>query len=126
VDAYGPSLLITRSNPARQLAAWLVTKWLVYPPNQAKGVAAFETYPTRLSTLGYLTEPASDNPQWAEALELLPAAQSEPSLSSWRVMRWALEDVMRQLFSPQFGYDQIPALLENLDSVADEIFAQVY
>lgn len=126
VDAYGPSLLITRSNPARQLAAWLVTKWLVYPPNQAKGVAAFETFPTRLSTLGYLTEAASENPQWAEALALLPAAHSEPSLSSWRVMRWALEDVMGQLFSSQFDSDQIPALLENLDSVADEIYNQVY
>jgi multiple sugar transport system substrate-binding protein len=126
VDAYGPSLLITRSNPARQLAAWLVTKWLVCPPNQAKGVAAFETFPTRLSTLGYLTKAASDNPQWAEALTLLPAAHSEPSLSSWRVMRWALEDVMGQLFGPQFGSDQIQALLENLDSVADEIYNQVY
>ena len=29
VDTYGPSLLMTRSNPARQLAAWLMIQWLV-------------------------------------------------------------------------------------------------
>ena len=125
MDSYGPSLLITPSTPAQQLAAWLVIQWLVYPPNQAKWVAAQETYPTRLSTLGYLTEAASDNPQWAQALELLPAARSEPSLASWNVMRWALQDVMTQLFNPQYDADQIPALLEELDRVAAEISSRV-
>jgi multiple sugar transport system substrate-binding protein len=126
VDAYGPSLLITRSNPAKQLAAWLVIKWLVYPPNQSEWVKVQETFPSRLSTLDYLTETDAGNPQWAQALELLPDARSEPTLSSWKVMRWALEDVMTQLFDPQFETDQIPLLLEKLDSVADEIYSQVY
>jgi len=126
VDTYGPSLLITRSNPYRQLASWLIIKWLVYPPIQSEWVKALETYPTRQSTLDYLVEVASDNPQWFEAMELLPDAHGEPSLASWSVMRWALEDVMRQLFGPQFAADQIPALLEELDNVADEIYSQVY
>jgi ABC-type glycerol-3-phosphate transport system substrate-binding protein len=125
VDSYGPSLLITRSTPAKQLAAWLVTKWLVYPPNQAEWVKTLETYPSRRSALDYLTEAASENPQWSQALELLPNARSEPSLASWKMMRWALEDVMKQLFNPQFSADQIPSLLEKLDSVAAEIFLQV-
>lgn len=125
VDTYGPSLLITRSTPAKQLAAWLVTKWLVYPPNQSEWVNALKTYPTRLSSLGYLTVAASESPQWAQALELLPNAHSEPSLASWKVMRWALEDVMGQLFDPQFSPDQIPSLLEELDNVAAEIHSQV-
>ena len=126
VDTYGPSILITRSTPARQLAAWLVIKWLVSPPNQSEWVKALETYPTRLSTMGYLTETGVDSPQWTQALELLPDARSEPSLASWSMMRWALEDVMNQLFDPQFGTDQIPLLLENLDKTADEIYSQVH
>ena len=125
VDSYGPSLLITRSNPARQLAAWLVAEWLVYPPNQAKWAEALGTYPTRQSSSSYLPEATRANPQQAQALELLPKARSEPSLASWSVMRWAFEDVMEQLFTPQFGADQIPALLENLQSVATEIFVLV-
>jgi ABC-type glycerol-3-phosphate transport system substrate-binding protein len=126
VDTYGPSLLITRSNPAEQLAAWLVTQWLVYPPNQSEWIKVQETFPSRLSTLDYLTEIDADNPQWAQALELLPDAHSEPTLSSWKVMRWALEDVLTQLFTPQFESDQIPLLLQKLDDVADEIYSQVY
>jgi hypothetical protein len=68
---------------------------------------------------------AVNSPQWAQALNLIPDAHSEPSLASWSVMRWALEDVITQLFAPQFGADQIPALLEKLDSVAAEIYSQV-
>ena len=123
VDTYGPSLLLTRSSPAQQLAAWLVVKWLVYTPNLAEWVQELETLPARQSTLNYLS--AGDNPQWAQALSLLPDAHSEPSLASWSVMRWALNDAMSELVNPQFSADQIPALLENLDSVASEIFSQV-
>lgn len=125
VDAYGPSLLITRSTPAQQLAAWLVIEWLVYPPNQAEWVKELKTYPTRQNTLSYLSEAVRASPQWAQALKLLPDARSEPSLASWSVVRWALEDATAQLFNPQFSADQIPSLLENLDSVAAEVFSQV-
>ena len=125
VVTYGPSLAVTRSIPAQQLAAWLVIEWLVYPPNQARWVAALEAYPTRQSTLDYLSEAAGARTQWAQALELLPDARSEPSLASWSVMRWVLEDATAQLFDPQTSADQIPSLLENLDSLAAEILTQV-
>jgi multiple sugar transport system substrate-binding protein len=125
VDTYGPSILITRSNPAKQLAAWLVTKWLVYPLSQSDWVQTLETYPTRLSSLSYINLSVANNPQWAQALELIPDAKSEPSLASWSMMRWALEDVIVQLFDPKFGADEIPSLLEKLDSVAAEIYSQI-
>jgi len=125
VDTYGPSLLVTQSTPAQQLAAWLVVEWLVYPPKQAEWVEELEAYPTRQSTLSYLSEVANANTQWAQALELLPDARSEPSLASWSVMRWTLEDATMELFDQQFKTIQIPSLLEKLESVATEIFSQV-
>jgi multiple sugar transport system substrate-binding protein len=125
VDTYGPSLLVIRSTPAQQLAAWLVIKWLVYPQNMTELVNAIETYPTRLSTLSYLSETVSTGSPWGEALGLLPDAHSEPSLASWSVMRWALNDAMTELMNPQLSADQIPSLLEKLDNVAAEIFTQV-
>jgi hypothetical protein len=88
-------------------------------------VAALETYPTRMNTLTYLTEAGSVSPQWAQALEFLSYAHSEPSLSSWSMMRWSLQDAMAQLFDPQFRAEQIPTLLESLDSLASEIVTQV-
>ncbi len=125
VSTYGPSLFISRSTPSRQLAAWLVVEWLAYPPNQASLVEALDGYPTRSSSMSYLTASAARNPQWAQALQLLPGVQSEPSEASWSVIRWALSDAMAQLFEPQFTPDQIPGLLDNLDTVAAEIVAQV-
>ena len=125
VNTYGPSLFITHSTPAQQLAAWLAIEWLVYPPNQAEWVATLEAYPTRLSTLNYLTVASSTNPQWAEALELLPDARSEPTLPSWNIMRWALGDALTQLNDSRLLPDQIPSLLVNLDNIAAEITSQV-
>jgi ABC-type glycerol-3-phosphate transport system substrate-binding protein len=126
VDTYGPSLLIMRSTPARQLAAWLVTKWLVYPPNQSEWVSELETYPTRQSTLSYLQETPNNNSQWSQALSLLPVARSEPSVASWSVVRWTLNDALTQLIDPKVSSDAIGAILENLDAVAAEIYSQVH
>lgn len=126
VVTYGPSILITHSTPAQQLAAWLVAKWLVYPPNQAQWVMATQTYPTRQSVLGYLSENGETIPQWGQALDLLPDAHNEPSLASWSVVRWALNDAVSELLDPQQSADEIPLLLEKLDSVATEIFNQAH
>lgn len=125
VVTYGPSLMITRSTPAQQLADWLVVKWLVYPPNLTQWVKATGTYPTRNSILGYLSENGVAGTQWHQALELLPDGRGEPWLASWGIMRWALGDALDELLSPTLSADQIPALLENLDSLAAEVVNQV-
>jgi len=125
VDTYGPSLLMTSSTTTRQLASWLVIEWLVYPPNQAKLVQQLGVYPTRQNTLSYLTYAEQAGAQWAQALRLLPDVHGEPTLPSWNTMRWALSDASSELFSPQFGTDQISSFVEELDGVAQEIFNQV-
>ena len=125
VVTYGPSLLLTHSTPVEQLASWLVIDWLISPSKLAELAEALGAYPTRLSALSDLSDVTGVTPQWAQALELLPRAHSEPSIASWSMMQWALEDAMRQLFDPDFVNDQIPNLLENLANVAAEIYIQV-
>jgi len=126
VVTYGPSLFVTDSTPARQLASWLVIEWLVYPPNQASFVQELGVYPTRQSTLRYLIHTEDAGTQWAQALGLLPDVRGEPTLISWSILRWALSDATSQLFSQKFMVDQIPALVGNLDGVAKEIFDKVH
>jgi multiple sugar transport system substrate-binding protein len=122
---YGPALMITRSETARELAAWLVAEWLVSPQNQAQWVAANYLLPVRQSTLELLSESMEEQPQWAAALGMLPLARSEPAYASWSVIRWALTDAMAELFDPAFTSGQIPDLLEALDQTALDIFTQV-
>jgi ABC-type glycerol-3-phosphate transport system substrate-binding protein len=125
VDTYGPSLLMTRSTDAQQLASWLVIEWLVYPPNQAEYVQQLGVYPTRQNTLSYLSHAELTASQWIQALGLLPDAHAEPILQSWDTVRWVLSDASLELFSPQVGADQVPSLIDQLDGVAQEIFNQV-
>jgi multiple sugar transport system substrate-binding protein len=125
VDSYGPSLMVAYSTPEKQLASWLVLEWLVYPPNQARFIQQMRAYPTRQSTLGYLAAPDQAGSQWAQALEYLAEARGEPALASWSMMRWGFSDASTQLFSLQFGSDQIPALLSSLDDLGKEITGQV-
>ena len=122
---YGPDLMITRSETARELAAWLAAEWLVDPANQAQWAAANNLLPVRQSALELLGRPLAEDPQWAAAVALLPLARSEPAYASWSVMRWALNDAMAALFDPAFSSGQIPDLLEALDQTALEIFTQV-
>ncbi len=124
VDSYGPSLFMTSSTPEEQLASWLVMQWLVYPPNQAEYVQQLGVYPTRQSALRYLIHTEQAGTQWAQALGFLPGARAEPTLPFWSVMRWALSDASSQLFSLQFQADQVPSLVLDLDSLAQEVLNQ--
>lgn len=124
IDAYGPSLAVVRSTPAKQLAAWLFLKWLVQPEVQARWTERYGTLPTRASVGSLLTTYQKKHPQWAAALELLPFARSEPRRLSWEVVRWALSDAGKQLFSPTFTAGQLPDLLEMLASTATELDEQ--
>jgi multiple sugar transport system substrate-binding protein len=126
VNTYGSALIVTQSNPIQQLAAWLVIKWLVYPHNQIDWINAIQVYPTRQSSANYLLENQAADTQWAQALELLPDAHSEPSTASWKMVRWSVNDAMEELIDPKFAADQIPALLKKLDGLAEEISNQVH
>jgi ABC-type glycerol-3-phosphate transport system substrate-binding protein len=125
IPAYGPTLILTKSTPEQELAAWLVLKWLVSPENQAAWVRASSYYPTRASTLDFLDSSLTSDEHWSAAIDLLPYVRAEPVYASWRVMRWSLSDAMVELFSPEFETEEIPALLVRLDAVAEEIHTQV-
>jgi multiple sugar transport system substrate-binding protein len=124
VDVYGPALMITRSTPARQLAAWVFARWLVSPEAQASWIRAGGGVPVRNATRGLLGDYATSHPQWTAFVYLLPYAQPEPSDASWDLVRWMVADMSEQLFSPDFTAAQIPALLQIFDRTAAEAAGQ--
>ena len=121
---YGPSFAVFQSSPAKQLAAWLLVRWLASPAEQARFIRASDTFPTRAAAVEHLNDYADSHPQWAAALELIPLARTEPRYASWRVVRWVIGDVGTQIFRSYFSADRIPATLELMDETAAELHSR--
>lgn len=123
ITAYGPSLYLLPSSPEQQLAAWLFARWLLAPPQHARLVRASGSFPLRQAELGELQAYRQQYPAYEAALALLPSARPEPSGPAWETVRWALSDASTQLFRPYFSLDQLPRMLEYLDTTAAALVA---
>ena len=122
IDTYAPALEILKSNPEKQLAAWLFVKWMLQPQNQARLIEDSSALPIRSDTQEFLQKYEKNHPQWAAAVELIPYGKPEPQDISWGTVRWALSDAFSQLYMYYFTIDQIPDLLNFLDQTAYEIY----
>jgi ABC-type glycerol-3-phosphate transport system substrate-binding protein len=121
ISVYGPSFVMFAGSPEENLAAWLFIEWLTSAEQQAEFVTAHGSFPTRASTIKFLSDFARDNPQWSKAQDLLAGALPEPNLDSWNVVRWVLGDVGTQIFRYYFTPDRVPATLELMDETVSEL-----
>lgn len=130
INVYGPSVALVKSTPEEQLAAWLFVKWFIMPENQAKWIEVSGYFPTRKSTEPLLQDYMSQNPQWAAAVTWFQSGDTlkkfEPRDASWSAVRSAVGEHVSQIFSPDFSADQIPALLEQLQQIAEELYAEYH
>lgn len=120
---YGPSYNVLKSTPERQLAAWLLARWMLRPENQAQWVEADGTLPLRMSLLGMIPPFRASLPQWESALGALPYGQTVPQLASWRTMRYVLEDGLTAIFQDNTPVDQLGSVLAEMDATAAELTA---
>ena len=119
--AYGPSYTVLKSSPEKQLAAWLFARWLLSPESQAQWVEQTGLFPLRHSVLDMVGPYLLASPQWGAANATLSQAQDVPQMASWRKIRYVLEDGMTVLFQENLPLDKLPALLVEMDSLAQEI-----
>jgi hypothetical protein len=61
------------------------------------------------------------SPQWDAAVADLSLAQDTPQLASWRQVRYVLEDGVTSIFQANTPIDQIPAVLAEMDTMAEEL-----
>ncbi len=122
---YGPSFQILKGTEKEQLAAWLLTKWLLEPQNQAQLVETTFGFPLRISDARNLVQTGVEFPAWVAAVNLLKNGKSEPPFLSWSQVRWALSDSATQLFRSYTSLDQVPALVRFLDQTAQDIHRMV-
>jgi multiple sugar transport system substrate-binding protein/sn-glycerol 3-phosphate transport system substrate-binding protein len=125
VIIHGPELMLARTTPERQLAAWLFARWLISPEIQSRWMRADGSCPVRAATLSLLTDYAAAHPQWASLVALIDNARVEPAYASWEIVRWVFADAAAQLFSSTFAADGIPDLLKDLEQTSNEANVQI-
>jgi multiple sugar transport system substrate-binding protein len=118
LPVYGPSFQVLESSPEKQLAAWLLVKYLLEPESQSRLAQAGYLLPASPASLEELSTLTATYPQWEHAFELLKHAVAEPNLRSWRTVRWAVSDAATQLFRYYFTIDKVSELAELLDDTA--------
>ena len=121
IVAYGPSFMVFQSGSNRQLASWLLIKWLTSPESQAHIAQASAHFPVRVSSLDVMDLLPRTYPQWNVAASFLSSASPEPPFESWQTVRWAVGDAATQLFRFYFEVDQVPQLIRLLDETANDL-----
>lgn len=118
---YGSSFVILKSTPEQQLASWLFVRWLLSPENQEKWVEVTGLFPLRSSSLELLKGYKVGHPQWGAAVDLLPQAQIEPQLASWRKIRVMLGDGFESMFSSNIPAGRVAEILAIMESTSSDL-----
>jgi multiple sugar transport system substrate-binding protein len=120
-NIYGGDIMITKTTPEQQLAAWIFIKWFTSPEIQAQWDIISGYFPTRASTEKYLADYSQENPQWGAALALLPYGYYEPQLISYQGVRDAAQAAFNEIMQ---GAD-IQATLDQLTQDANDLQAEL-
>jgi ABC-type glycerol-3-phosphate transport system substrate-binding protein len=118
---YGSSYVIFKSSPEQQLASWLFVRWLLSPENQKKWVEVNGMFPLRASALELLGDYQKSHPQWAQAVDLLPQAQMEPQLASWRKIRVMIGDGFRAMFQSNTPAGRVAEILAIMETTSRDL-----
>lgn len=109
VAIYGLDYVIPRTTPERQLAAWLLVKWLSMPQQQARWVQAVYTLPTRATTVVLLDDEVWQDAHYQAALGFLGGELvAEPAVTGYERCRRQLEGLLRDVAE---GAEPAPGLV---------------
>jgi multiple sugar transport system substrate-binding protein/sn-glycerol 3-phosphate transport system substrate-binding protein len=120
-NIYGGDVMITNTTPEQQLAAWIFVKWFTSPAVQAEWVRISGYFPTRSSTQDLITDYREENPQWAQAADMLPFSYYEPQLISYQSVRDAATAAFNEIMQ---GAD-VQETLDELTETANELQAEL-
>jgi multiple sugar transport system substrate-binding protein len=120
-NIYGGDVMIPATTPETQLAAWYFIKWYTSPEIQAEWVRISGYFPTREGTAEFLGDYISEDPQWGQALDLLPYSKFEPQLISYQGVR----DAAQQAFNEIMQGADIQATLDALTEEANALQAEL-
>jgi ABC-type glycerol-3-phosphate transport system substrate-binding protein len=118
---YGSSYVVFNSTEAEQLASWLFIRWMLESEQDARMAETTHLFPLRTSTLDLLGDYQKTHPQWAQAIELLPKAELQPQLASWRKVKVMLGDGFDHMYRVNVSSGQVAAILAQMESIARDL-----
>lgn len=124
-NIYGGDVMVTVTTPEQQLAAWVFIKWFTSPEVQAQWDQISGYFPTRQSTVDNLQEYLTSNPQWAQAVELLPFSAYEPQLISYTGVRDAMTEAFNAIIQGADIQPTLDALNEDANAQQEELMSEV-
>jgi ribonuclease HI/ABC-type glycerol-3-phosphate transport system substrate-binding protein len=84
----GLSYGVLKSDPERQLAAWLFIRWLSSAQNQARILRTSGTLPLGSAVVGLMDDFKSTYPQWGAAIELLKFVEPDTPQSNGEIITY--------------------------------------
>ncbi|MEZ4868737.1 MAG: extracellular solute-binding protein [Caldilineaceae bacterium] len=124
-NIYGADVMITKTTPEQELAAWIFVKWFTTPEIQAKWVEASNYFPTRAGTEAFLSDYVEQNPQWGAALALLPYSDYEPQLISYQAVRDAATKAFNEIMQGADIQSTLDTLTQFANDTQKELMAEV-
>jgi ABC-type glycerol-3-phosphate transport system substrate-binding protein len=118
---YGSSYVVLKSTAERQLASWLFVRWMLSAENQKKWVEATGLFPLRTSVLASLGDYQKSHPQWSAAIDLIPTAQNQPQLASWRQVRVMVGDGFDAMFRSNTPSGRVAEILAIMERAASDL-----
>ena len=118
---YGSSYVILKSTGEEQLAAWLFARWLMDNEQDARWVETTHRFPLHTSTLDLLADYKKTHPQWAQAIALLPQAEMQPQVASWRKVKIMFGDGFTHMYKYSLPSGQVAAILAQMESTAKDL-----
>ncbi len=121
MNIYGGDVMIVRTTPEQQLAAWEFVKWFTSPEIQARWAVASNYFPTNSGSVEFLGDYTAENPVYGQALELLQYGAFEPQLISYQSVR----DAAQQAYNVIIQGGDVQATLDDLTELANELQAEL-
>jgi multiple sugar transport system substrate-binding protein len=115
-NIYGGDVMIAKTTPEQEVAAWIFVKWFTSPEVQARWSEISGYFPTRAGTAEFFSDALQSNAQFQQGVALLPYSAYEPQLISYTAVR----DAATQAFNEIMQGADIQTTLDNLTTFANE------
>jgi len=115
-NVYGGDIMITKTTPEQELAAWEFIKWFTTPTVQAKWDEISGYFPTRQATSAEFSDTLKAAGPFNQGVALLPYSAYEPQMISYTAVRDAAQKAFNEIMQ---GAD-IQTTLDDLTTFANE------